>query len=252
MGAKLYTLCFLLLFSAAAFGAEAVFPAETLTHIEILNSGRITVTGSSPEGVKMNYAMKRAKIDAEEKAHALLADLPVSGLRTLEDSALFDNESENVFRELLSSLSSCKGKGIYDKQNKKGYYCLTGRIDPLELLAEKSSSAVKPEPDGGSAVYDSVIINAAAGSFVPALLNRVYSADGTEIWNRTFSAPSYVTDMSDAVTMLFQEGRRRPLSLNAEKVVSYTDVYLGKTASGELKSLLASGSDFKVVFVFLK
>ncbi|QAR33200.1 hypothetical protein EP073_07225 [Geovibrio thiophilus] len=245
-------LCFLFIFSTAAYGADSAFPPETLSHLDILNSGRITVIGSSPEGLKVNDALRRARIEAEEKAHAILSDLPVSGLRTLEDAALFDNESEHVFRELLSSLSSCKSKGIYDKAKKKGYYCLTGRIDPLEILAEKSSAAVKSEPDGTAAEYDSVIINAAVGVFVPALMNRIYAADGTEIWNRAFGHPVYVTDMPDAVTLLFQEGRRKPLSLNAERVASYTDVYLGKTASDELKRLLSAGTDVKIVFAFLK
>lgn len=242
----------MLFFSAAAYGADSVFPPETISHLDILNSGRITVIGSSPGGLNMNNALRRARIDAEEKAHALLSDLPVSGLRTLEDAALFDNESEHIFRELISSLSSCRGKGIYDKAEKKGYYCLTGRTDPLDVLAEKSAATARPEPDGSTAEYDSVIINAAVGMFVPALANRIYAADGTEIWNRSFGHPVYVTDMPDAVTLLFQEGRRKPLSLNAERVVSYTDVYLGKTASGELTRLLAAGADVKIVFVFLK
>lgn len=238
--------------SVCSYGADSFFPQETLSYIGILNSGKITVIGESAEGLKMRDALTRARIEAEEKAHAVLSDLPVSGVRTLEDTALFDNESEQVFRELLSSLSSCKGKGIYDKERKKGYYCLSGRIDPLDVLAGRTLSAPEADDNGSFAEYDSVIINTAIGSFVPALGNRLYSADGDELWNRTFSHPVYVADLPDAVTMLFQEGRRKPLSLNAERVASYTDVYLGKTASEELKKLLGSDADVKIVFTFLK
>ncbi|MCD8491210.1 MAG: hypothetical protein LRY51_04560 [Geovibrio sp.] len=121
----------MLFFSAAAYGADSVFPPETISHLDILNSGRITVIGSSPGGLNMNNALRRARIDAEEKAHALLSDLPVSGLRTLEDAALFDNESEHYFSGSYFISFPLAGAKVYRQGGeKKVIIVLTGRTDP--------------------------------------------------------------------------------------------------------------------------
>lgn len=239
-------------FSSYAYGVERFFPKETKTYKDVLNTGKIIVIGSSPTNMNQNEALRLAKIDAEEKAYLMLNDLPMSGTRTLEDLALFDSNVENFMNELRKDFTSCRGKGAYDRAKKQGYFCVEGNISPLYTYVKSGSKVpdYKYEKDA-EASFDSVIINVNR-FFIPALMNKIVSADGKEIWNRTTSKPDYALSVSDAVSMLLSEGRERSLSLPAESIVSYTDIYLDKSSASQLLTLLSTGADVKIVFAYIQ
>lgn len=249
---KAFSALLILFFSLTAFAVQHDFPDEITGYADVLNAGKIIVTGVYDGSAGEALALRRAKENAESRLRQVLYDLPVSRLRTVEDTILFDGLMSYVTDAVLTSAVSCGERGYYDKEELKAYYCLSADISPLEAFTDKYAAAPPEKSDNAASDYDAVIMNTAGLPFVPAFLNKIYGADGTELWSRRQGSPLYAPAVADAFNILFLEGKRSPLNIEAIRVDSYTDVYLGSGDTEELKELIAAGEPFRLIFTFIK